>query len=59
MPPLAGISLIDEKIAGLPITLIYIFLVWALLIAGAAFLAGRLLDSNQSALTSDRQPTED
>jgi len=41
-PPLAGIAEIDAKIGGVPVTLIYLFVVWALLIAGARYLAGSL-----------------
>jgi len=44
MPPLAGIFRLDAKIGGLPVGIIYVFLVWALLIAGAALLAPRLRD---------------
>lgn len=45
-PPVAGISLIDGKLAGIPVSLLYIFCVWAFLIFGAALLA-RPLRSTQ------------
>jgi len=41
-PPVVGVSLIDGKIAGIPVPLFYIFIVWALLIAGTALLSRRL-----------------
>ena len=42
--PLAGIFLLEAKPAGIPFTLIYLFTVWALLIAAAATLSRRLRD---------------
>ncbi len=48
LPPVAGVSLIDIKLAGVPFALIYIFAVWALLIAGAALLARPLQSSDRS-----------
>ena len=44
LPPVAGIFRLDAKIGGLPVGILYVFLVWALLIAGAALLAPRLRD---------------
>jgi hypothetical protein len=41
-PPVAEIFHLDAKISGVPFTLVYVFAVWALLIAGAAALARRL-----------------
>lgn len=41
-PPVGEIFLLDAKIAGVPFTLVYVFAVWALVIAGAAMLARRL-----------------
>ncbi len=43
-PPIAEIALLDASVAGVPVTLAYIFAVWALLIAGAAALSHRLRD---------------
>ena len=40
--PVSTIFHLDAKIAGVPFTLIYVFAVWAGLIAGAAMLARRL-----------------
>lgn len=45
-PPLAGIFQLDGRIAGVPLTLIYLFTVWAGLILGAAKLARRLRDTD-------------
>lgn len=42
LPPMAGIFQIDAKIGGVPVTLVYLFLVWAGLIAVAARLSRRL-----------------
>jgi hypothetical protein len=48
MPPIIGISLIEGTIGGLPAPLLYVFIVWSGLIAGAAALAGPLLDTEDS-----------
>jgi hypothetical protein len=48
MPPIAGISLIDDNVGGIPFPLLYVFIVWAVLIAGAAALARPLRDSDKS-----------
>ncbi len=53
LPPIAGISLIDVKIAGVPTPLLYVFLVWALLITGAALLARPLRDSDAAISATD------
>ncbi len=42
MPPLAGIFQMDFRIFGIPVTLLYLFLVWGLLIGCAALLSGPL-----------------
>ena len=47
MPPLAGVFQLDAKIAGVPVTLLYLFSVWAVLIAGAAALSWRLRDVSE------------
>ena len=36
LPPVGSISLIEGSLAGLPIPVVYVFAVWALLIAAAA-----------------------
>ncbi len=46
--PLAGISQLDAKPFGVPFTLIYLFTVWAVLIAGACILATRLRDGDEA-----------
>lgn len=46
--PLAGISQLDAKPFGVPFTLIYLFTVWAVLIAGACALAMRLRDGDEA-----------
>ena len=48
LPPFAGLFQIDGKIFGLPVTLVYLFSVWALLILGAWRLASRLRDDDGS-----------
>ncbi len=42
MPPIANIFHLGEKLGGIPVTLVYPFVVWALLIVGAMLLAARL-----------------
>jgi len=44
IPPVAWAFHLDARIAGVPFTLVYLFAVWALLIAGAAVLSRRLRD---------------
>lgn len=52
MPPIAGISLIDRDIGGMPVPMLYLFAIWALLIVGAAALARGLRDSEDSSSTA-------
>ncbi|MEM7043256.1 MAG: hypothetical protein AAF543_10650 [Pseudomonadota bacterium] len=47
-PPIVGVSLIDGGIGGIPAPFLYVFGVWSALIAGAAALAGPLLDTEDS-----------
>ncbi len=47
IPPVAGVFHLDTKIAGVPFTVVYLFAVWALLIAGAAALSRRLRDGDE------------
>lgn len=44
MPPFAGVFEVDVKLGGVPVILIYLFVVWAALILGA-FRLSRRLDS--------------
>lgn len=48
MPPIVGISLVDDSIGGIPAPLLYVFVVWLALIMGAAALARPLLDTEES-----------
>ena len=59
LPPVAGISLVDGEIGGLPVPLVYIFIVWILLIAGAALLARPLLDADDAISSAEPADTED
>ncbi len=45
MPPIGTVVLMDELLFGLPLPLLYIFVVWAGLIIGAALISGPLRDS--------------
>lgn len=45
-PPVAGIFQLEARIAGVPLTLIYLFVVWGGLIFGASRLAPRLRDTD-------------
>ena len=47
--PLAGIFQLDIKLFGVPFTLIYLFTVWAALIAGTLALSWRLRDGDRFA----------
>ncbi len=49
MPPIALIFVVDFKLFGVPLALLYLFVVWATLILVTAWLAPRL---------DDRQPDE-
>jgi len=55
MPPLASIFHADAKLGGVPVTLIYLFAVWALLILGAARLARALRTMDEAADKSGEQ----
>ena len=46
LPPIAGIFRIEATLAGVPLVVVYIFAVWAALIAGAIALARRLSDAD-------------
>lgn len=59
MPPIAGISLVDAQVFGVPVTLAYVFSVWAFLILSAALLARPLLDSAELVETAEQEPTRD
>ena len=43
IPPFAGIFELDMKVMGIPFTAIYLFVVWALLIAAATFSRLRIM----------------
>jgi len=60
MPPVADIFQIETRLAGVPFTAVYLFFVWALLIAGAAALSGRLRDDGErdAAATANADPPE-
>ncbi len=53
LPPVAGISHVDGKIGGIPVSLLYVFAVWAFLIAGAAALSRALLYSQSAVPPGD------
>lgn len=44
-PPVAGIFQVEATVGGVPFLLVYLFAVWAGLIAGAAALARRLSEA--------------
>ena len=58
-PPVAGVFQLEAKIAGVPFTAIYLFAVWALLIAGAAALSRRLRDGNEPGPAPDHAERRD
>lgn len=50
MPPIASVFQIQQRIAGLPAEVIYLFVCWVLLIAGAWWLSRRMPhDAGESA----------
>lgn len=53
MPPIIGISLIDSKLGGIPIPVLYVFLIWAVLIVSAAILSKPLRDNDRDAQPSN------
>lgn len=53
MPPVAGVFELNEKIFGVPVTLVYLFSIWFFLIIATARLAGALTRSEES--PDDRQ----
>ena len=58
LPPVADIFLVDAKIAGLPIVMVYIFVVWIMLIAGAASLSRSLRDGDEPVPTAEAAESE-
>ena len=52
MPPIATIFLIDGKLGGIPITFLYILIVWGLLIVGGAILARPLRENDTLTATA-------
>ena len=52
LPPFASVFLIDGNVVGVPVPFAYILAVWALLIAGAAFLSLTLRDGEHPPSTS-------
>ena len=55
IPPVANIFQLRIFIAGIPFTTLYLFVVWGLLIASAAFLSRRLQEGD-STLNPSGQP---
>ena len=47
LPPTGAVALLDVDVFGLPLPLVYVFSVWALMIAGGALLAGPLREQGQ------------
>ena len=54
-PPVGEIFHLDLKLAGVPFTLIYLFVVWAALILGTALLSRRL-NSEPEAVPDETPP---
>ncbi len=57
MPPMVRIAQIDTTFFGLPFALVYLFVVWALLVLGAALLARPLRDSEKPIVPSNGDDT--
>ncbi len=58
IPPVATIFQIEARLGGVPFLLVYLFAVWAALIAGAAWLAGRLRDIDATGGADEDRPGE-
>ena len=56
IPPIAGMFQMDMRVAGIPFTALYLFVVWGLLIAGAALLSNKLKDD---AMIGDEEEVSD
>ena len=56
VPPVAAIFQLDARIAGLPLTAVYLFGVWAALIIGAALLSRELRDELDRAAPPSAAP---
>ena len=54
MPPVIGMSLIDGSVGGIPIPVLYVFVIWSALIGGAAALGRPLIDTDESTSSTDR-----
>ena len=48
LPPIAAVSLLDRNIGGIPIPVLYVFVVWICLIVGGAILAYPLRDGDET-----------
>jgi len=48
MPPFGAIFLLDGTVAGLPVPLFYVFVVWLVLIAGTAWLSRVLSEGDEA-----------
>ena len=53
MPPFALASLVGSTVAGLPVTLVYVFAVWLALVAGTAAFARPLINSDDAGTPPD------
>lgn len=58
MPPVAGMALIDGSLAGIPIPVLYVFVVWTALILGAATLAPALQEQDETMAPGGSDDTE-
>ncbi|MEM1044958.1 MAG: hypothetical protein AAGL24_02355 [Pseudomonadota bacterium] len=58
LPPVAGMALIDGTVAGIPIPVLYVFIVWTALIVGAAALAPALQEQDETGTPGGSDETE-
>jgi hypothetical protein len=59
LPPFAAVFEVEGRLFGLPVTWVYVFAVWAVLIAGAALIAGRLSEpegAHDASAAEDKGP---
>ena len=52
LPPVGAAALLDETVLGLPLPLVYVFSVWALLIAGGALISRKLQGDGEARETA-------
>lgn len=58
IPPIADVFQLDARIGGIPVTALYLFAVWGLLIAGAALLSRKLRSADSGDEPDSRESAD-